>query len=226
MQRIICALALVLGPVWAQAQSPTAAEQATANARLLAIPSAAGLVDQCPADIYKTEQSIWNRLTGSTAFETRASCRADFLTCLDACTENTDARACLHVGILLDQTDDDDLKLAARYSHALACAGGQRSGCTNRGGGIRNVRVEGDRLSLLTSDEKVSCLFDTFTLTCEAGDAWGCAMLGQAYHQGEGTAENTARAATLYARTCAMVSGPEISSCAFATRRLDQIGQN
>ncbi|WP_375279902.1 hypothetical protein [Pseudooctadecabacter sp.] len=165
-------------------------------------------------------------MTGSTAFETRASCRADFLTCLDACTDNADARACLQVSILLEQTDNDDLKLAARYGHAVACAGGQRSGCTNRGGGIRNVRVDGDRLSQLSLDEKASCLFDPFTLPCKDGDAWGCAMLGQAYHQGERTAENTTRAATLYTQTCTMVAGPEVSSCAFATRRLDQIGQN
>ncbi|SLN44744.1 SEL1-like repeat protein [Pseudooctadecabacter jejudonensis] len=219
---LVLCFCLSFGPI-STAHAQTDALFEAAKTRLLAVTRAPDLMAQCPADIYRTDQSLWARLVGRTSYQNRSTCRADFENCVTACVDNADARACLHVAVLLEQADLDDVRLAARYGHAIACAGGQPSGCTNRGGGIRNVPLQGDVVSLTPWDDKVDCLFETFNIACKSSDPWGCAMLGQAYQYGEGVAQNSGRAIELYAQTCLLSTSPTASACAFANRQLDAL---
>jgi len=181
------------------------------------------LLAACPADIYRSHMSLSQRLFGRSAYQARSDCEADFLACAQACAEDADPRACYHSAVLLERSGYDEFKLSARIGHAVACAHGDPAGCTNRGGGIRNVALDGDALSLLPLGDRAGCLARTFQSSCAAGDAWGCAMSGQAFARGEGVPANEDKAIAAFNRTCVLAGNPTYSSCQFALRLRDDL---
>jgi hypothetical protein len=215
------ALFCAILPAHADDISPT---QYTAAANMLSdMADGPALLEICPADIYQTRMTLRFSILGWSTHPDRSDCAADFLNCVQSCIDTGDARACLHAAVLLERSGDPTLKLSARIGHAMACAGGDPSGCTNRGGGIRNVPLLGDDLSMVPYDDKLGCLFRTFKSSCADDDSWGCAMSAQTYAYGEGVGADTARALTTYALACTLASNETDPSCAFATRGINAL---
>lgn len=191
---------------------------------LAALEQSETLITTCPADLYQTQMTLSYRLFGRSAFEERADCAADFTTCVASCVNDSDPRSCFHAAVLLERSGQTDLRLSARIAHALACAAGEAAGCTNRGGGIRNVPIESDPLSLATGLDQSACLFETFEASCTAGDSWGCAMSAQTYAYGEGVDADPTRAFDLYQKACSFAQGRDFPSCQFALRGIEALG--
>lgn len=112
---------------------------------------------------------------------------------------------------------ENESAVAPRYAQlmfSMACALGKASGCTNRGAHLRNAADEGDPLDSLSQEERDRCQFRSFKIACEKSDNWGCSMLGQAYHTGEGAKKNLSRARRYYKKSCKL--DPDFAACAFA----------
>jgi TPR repeat protein len=78
----------------------------------------------------------------------------------------------------------------------------------------------------MPESETDSCLFRSFELSCSENDSWGCAMQGQSFETGEGTAADNAKARQSYEKACALVDGNEgFPACRFALSNLDDLGQ-
>jgi hypothetical protein len=202
------------------------AELARVADRILAVPGIDGLLARCPAEI----QGSWTSRSWL-AREDKAvgegTCARNFGRCASACLEGNSGEACTMVAYILESRDST-LKPAARHGYALGCALGDPSGCTNRGANIRNAARDDDPLSLLPRSQTASCLFNTFEAACAAGDAWGCAMSGQTYAQGEGVERDRQTAARLYRQACTLSGeGPDAESvkapCRFARSRLESL---
>lgn len=211
-----CILALWSAVGSVNAQDTTQSDYSAAAALLSGAPEGDALLAACPADIYRSRMSLDQRLFMRSAYQTLSECEADFLACAQTCADDADPRACLHSAILIEQSRYDQFKLSARIGHALACAHGEPAGCTNRGGGIRNVAMYGDVLSLLPWDDKVECLARTFQSSCKADDAWGCVMSGQALAYGEGVPVDEGKALAAFDKTCALADDLTHDSCQFA----------
>jgi TPR repeat protein len=206
--RALALACLAAGPGAAQDLQP-------ALDRMQAAMGADPILTACPADLYRTRETFLGRLLAA-QYETDEACRADPEACAAACLDDSAAEACLAFGLMLE-IDDTPHILPARHAHALACALGEPAGCTNRAAGIRNVPTEGDALSQQPFDEKAPCLLRSFDAACDGDDSWGCAMLGQAHHYGEGTAADPALARTAYTRACDLAA-PDVDfpACSFA----------
>ena len=198
---------------------PDPAELARVAERLLEVPGADDLMTRCPADIQDSLQSR-RVLPVRGGAVTETSCAADLGRCAEACIDGRSGEACTWTAFILEMRDDA-LTEAALHGYALGCAKGDPSGCTNRGANIRNAARPFDPLSLRPREENASCLYRTFAAACAADDAWGCAMSGQTYALGEGTARDPEAAARLYRRACTLSGeGPDEESvkapCRFA----------
>jgi TPR repeat protein len=204
----LLALALLAGPVAAQ-------DLGSAVARMEAAMTTDPILATCPADLFQTRATLLDRLFGDdTVF--LDVCRQDPVACATACVDDSSAADCLSLALMLE-IDATPHLLPARHAYGLACALGDPAGCTNRAAGIRNVPLEGDALSLLPFDDKADCLFRSFRLACDHGDSWGCTMLGQAYHYGEGTPRDPGLAKASYTKACT-IAAPDLDfpSCTFA----------
>lgn len=211
------ALALALGLCFA---APAFAQDLDdAARRLLQDPGATPLLAACPADIWQTRAGWLEFLLPSSGWKTGA-CADDPAACATACLERNHGEACISLGILMEADPLPENDLAARRAHALACALGQAGGCTNRGGGIRNVPLAGDALSERPFHEIEDCLARTFTIACTAEDSWGCTMAGQAREYGEGVPKDAKAARALYAMACTLAGDPAFGACTFARNRL------
>lgn len=209
---------------------PAQADQADDLRALLpglqAMPGLDPLLDACPADIWATRPArmIDALLPDRTA--DHMACAADLTDCAAACLTGTDGNACLHLATTIEVAEaSEDLNLTARRLHAFACAMGLPSGCTNRGGGLRNVPLPDDALSLAPFGQIEGCLYRTFTIACNRGDSWGCSMLGQAEEWGEGTAANPGGARRAYEKACDLVDNPGFAACDFAREGLERLNR-
>jgi len=178
----------------------------------------------CPADYYASHKSWWRGLIRGDKSVSFEFCKKNFDRCTSLCLTESDAKACVNLGRILENRKEDGARAASRKAHALSCAFGRAGGCTNRGGGLRNRTVPGDPMQSATVDLK-ACLFRSFDQACSEGDSWGCAMSGQTYQLGEGVAADPARAKRLYQRACDLASSPKFASCSFAQSRLNALAQ-
>lgn len=211
-------LALLVAATPALGQDPSAAV-----ARMHAAAGLDPMLATCPSDLYRSRMPLLARLFGPGPDWPEDACASAPDACVSACLDDGSGDACFRFGLLMETSDDGDL-LAGRHAHALACALGDPSGCTNRGGGIRNVPLTGDPLSLLPLTETGACLFTTFSVTCHGGNSWGCAMLGQAYENGEGTPARPDLAAISYKAACTLAApDTEFPACVFARAGLDHL---
>lgn len=184
-------------------------------------PAIKELWQSCPADLYRSRSAFWSGFLDNPRVKT-AQCQADPLWCHTACFQYGNDNACFSLALALQLDEKAD---ASHYSEPLftrACATGSAGGCTNRGGGIRNGNFDNDPFAAKPESERNACLFRTFEIACQSGDAWGCAMHGQSYQYGEGVAENPDKAAEFFRKSCAI--SPDFVACDFAKRHLKEIG--
>jgi TPR repeat protein len=165
----------------------------------------------CPGDLFAAERPFFGDLAKDIRVET---CEADPEYCHATCTQGQSGGACLKLARAMQ---DNEPETKARYYEGLftqACALGEGSGCTNRGGGIRNGVYADDPFRDAGKTMRDACLFRTFTAACGNEDAWGCAMLGQAYQYGEGTQVNEVAALRHFRQSCEI--DPDFAACHFA----------
>ena len=180
----------------------------------------------CPAQHFRSHQS-WKSRLGLVDNISAKECIQNAERCFDLC-QSGHGRACFRVARGLEELEDiDEGSISSLYKQkafGFACAAGDHAGCTNRGAGLRNGRYEGD--PMLSWDERViaECHYDLFHLGCK-DDAWGCAMLGQAYQYGQGVEKSIPKAVASYSRVCKL-SDQDHPSCRFARRRLDSIQES
>lgn len=169
--------------------------------------------EACPADIYRSHATLFSFL-GVAEGPDMDTCAADLKLCRDSCVQGKNAEACHSLARVLQ---DHGAPAADKHHEplfALACAIGKPSGCTNRGGGIRNGGYTTDPSKKWSEAARGLCLLRTFSIACEADDAWGCAMQGQALFLGEGGPEDWAGANAGFEKSCELK--PDFESCEFA----------
>jgi hypothetical protein len=184
---------------------------AKVEALIDADPKLSGLYAQCPADVFGSERPFWG---DSLKHIEREDCEADPARCFAGCVQALSGNACFELSHAMQHHEPD---YKARYYEGLftqACAVGHAAGCTNRGGGIRNGGYSDDPFRRVDADVREGCLLRTFDIACAADEAWGCAMLGQAHHRGEGVEANEEEALRYYRRSCAIE--PDFDACRFA----------
>ena len=106
----------------------------------------------------------------------------------------------------------------AEHSRALflrSCALGIDSGCTNAA-----VKLSPAGTDALSDSPIVACENATYRLTCEAGDPWGCTMLGN--HIGEGSVlPSTLKNQKYFSRACEL--DPESQGCEYAQKNMEGV---
>ena len=170
------------------------------------------LLTSCPADVWRSRGDL-----SRSPPVTPAACAKAPDTCLADCLEFSRGNACFTLARVMERTRDG---LAAQTLHVLACAAGQSGGCVNRGGGLRNNRFADDPFPRDPAIRQ-PCEVRSFTIACDDDGAWGCAMRGQAYANGEGVPADAAAARRDFAKACAL--DPKFPACAFAKRRLAEM---
>lgn len=184
-------------------------------------PQFAGRYAACPGDVFATERPFFGDLGKDIRVET---CEADPLRCHTACMPGQSAHACMGLARAMQ---DNEPETDARHYEGLftqACALGEGSGCTNRGGGIRNAFYPDDPFRDADATVRDGCLFRSFTAACGDRDAWGCAMLGQAYQYGEGTPASKETALLYFRLSCEI--NPDFAACRFAEDHIDDMTYN
>lgn len=227
----LLALLLATTPALAeQTEREIAAQNAlrAAAAQATSLPDSDALLAACPADIYASRRNLLRDMFQSDAPHSHSYCHDHAAACAEACKTDLDGKACLALAHALEMAGLPDLELPARRYHALACALGQASGCTNRGGGMRNVPAVGDPwwpepATVQQETAKSDCLYRSFQAACTAGDSWGCAMLGQAQALGEGTAPDAVAARQHYLEACNLAKDKGFAACVFAREALDSL---
>jgi len=111
--------------------------------------------------------------------------------CFTRCRKG-DVDSCYWLANTLEHADSGDVAAQALYQRA--CMLGEPSGCTNRAA----TMFLGDRRDAGI----MQCAARTFERTCGLHDAWGCAMLGNALHEGLGVSRDDTRALTVLAEAC------------------------
>ena len=157
----------------------------------------------CPADLMHEGM----RVNGLKAM----SCDGSALPqCYRECRRG-DVDSCYWLASTLEHAKADDPAVQALYQHA--CTLGEPSGCTNRAarlylGNRRDAGV-------------TACAARTFERTCALKDAWGCAMYGNALHEGVGVPQDDARALQALADAC--VNGDASSPACGAAQELKEV---
>lgn len=195
-----------------------AAAMARVEALIDADPKLSGRYAVCPADVFGSERPFFGDLAEGIELET---CERDPAFCHAACTQGQSGDGCFALARAMQENEP---ATKARYYEGLftqACALGHGAGCTNRGGGIRNGNYEDDPFRHMDGTVREDCLFRTFEAGCGDEDAWGCAMLGQSYHYGEGVEADEDAALRYYRQSCTI--DPDFASCDFARRRIEMI---
>jgi hypothetical protein len=138
----------------------------------------------CPADVMPTDM----RANG---LKERSCADAALPACFGRCRKG-DVDSCYWLAHTLEQANAEDPAAQALYQRA--CTLGEPSGCTNRAARMFTEKAK---------DAGVQrCAARTFARTCELGDAWGCAMLGNALHEGLGVERDDGRALEALANAC------------------------
>ena len=196
-------------------------EAAQVSQRMHGDPRVARLLAACPADAFESERPFWRGLAAPQRPSER-TCALHPADCYDLCVSWANGPACFELSFAyehhsLDVPDGlDQLRL-----HALACAMGFPAGCTNRAGGIRNLGYKDDPFHVAPLATKQACEHRSFMLDCNRHGAWGCAMLGQSYRNGEGVPAQATRARAAFQASCDLA--PEFAACAFSKRQLEQM---
>lgn len=172
----------------------------------------------CPASIAKKARPLW-RIFWSSADWSIDQCGDDVDSCQQDCLTGQNENACFALARVLENAEPVASPHVAQMLFAQACAIGSRGGCTNRAAGIRNGQYEGDPMLAAPAGTLPGCYFDTFTISCSDGDAWGCAMLGQSYQFGEGVEKSDAEARRHYSRACEI--NANFPACDFAKSHLE-----
>ena len=176
----------------------------------------------CPGDVYGTLVSPPERVIGPRQVA-NDYCAAYPGECHRLCTQE---RSPVHCFRLAQTFEANVPAVSPRYKLALftfACATGSNGGCANRAAGLRNMVYDDDPLRGLSRRSKETCEFRTFRIACDKGDAWGCAMLGQAHRFGEGTPAAASPARTAYQKSCGI--DPGFAACTFAKTALAQMSR-
>jgi len=171
----------------------------------------------CPADVFRKEASLGGLLLGDEAV-TRDHCAARPEECYQACLGKRSGEHCFRLALALQENESVIAPRYAQLMFAMACALGKTSGCTNRAAHMRNAAEEGDPLESLSAKANERCQFRSFKIACDKNDHWGCAMLGQAYRNGEGVKKSVALARRTYRKSCRL--DPEFAACEFSRRAL------
>jgi len=167
----------------------------------------------CPADMAGTD--------GTNNVEDLArDCAAAPYQCLAKCNSGGD-ETCLALAHAFDAATDPRIEPTTKeFAYARACSFGNANGCTNRAAFIAS-RPE-HWLPEFTESDANLCAFRSWSLTCDADDAWGCAMLAIFSGEGRGTARNSDVAVRLVEKTCLL--WPDSDPCRAATRYLENAG--
>lgn len=231
--RLLLAGSLCLGlcaPVLAQDTGPDPALLQAIAERVDAVPDMDALFAACPADIFDTRSRWFDSLRGTGQIGSRQACADDPGLCAQECLEGEVGRTCIYLAQAYEDAAAETVarthQITARKVHALACAFGRPGGCTNRGGGIRNYPLDGDPFATMAPQAKDACLFSTFDVACTAGDAWGCAMSGQAYARGEGVAVDPDQARAQFRAACVLAKDPGFEACIFAKGEAAALDEN
>ncbi|MEF3367041.1 sel1 repeat family protein [Methylocystis sp. 9N] len=172
----------------------------------------------CPADAFG--KSVARRArppSGESAGS--ADCATHPEKCYRACVAGGPEH-CFRLALAFQENEDVVAPRYAQRMFSMACALGEAAGCTNRAAHMRNGADEGDPLKALSQPEKDRCQFRSFKIACAKNDNWGCAMLGQAYSEGEGVRKNVKRARRYYLKSCRLDA--DFDACAFARRARKQ----
>lgn len=215
------ALLLIAGPTLAEENSESfnAEKARIATAAMDRDASLLARSRLCPADAFRMSVS---RRASPPSSETigSASCAAHPEKCYRACVDAGDAEGCFRLALAFQENQNVVAPRYAQLMFSTACALGEAAGCTNRAAHMRNGADEDDPLAMLSQREKDRCQFRSFKTACAKNDNWGCAMLGQAYREGEGVRKNVKRARRYYLKSCRL--DPDFDACAFARRALKQ----
>ena len=171
----------------------------------------------CPASIARKARPLWRPFWPSAEWSVK-QCGEDVDACQSDCLTALNENACFALARTFEEAKPVVSPHIAQMLFAQACALGSRGGCTNRAAGIRNGQYDGDPMLSQPPGTLDGCYYDTFTISCADGDAWGCAMLGQSYQFGEGVEKNEPEARRHYLRACEI--NPDFSSCDFAKSHL------
>lgn len=175
----------------------------------------------CPSEYFGKAATLFDALGNREGLE-EEYCAKHPLFCLTECVQGKNSDTCFGLARAIQDHADPAAPIYTEKLFAFSCAAGKPSACTNRGAGMRNGRYDGDP-ALAWTDEKLNgCLMRTFQLTCDKGDSWGCAMLGQAWQAGEGAAANAEKAKAAYKRACNLA--PDFPSCEFASSMMEVSG--
>ena len=174
-----------------------------------------------PADTYAREPPFWRGLAKPQA-PTERTCALHPADCYDLCVGWANGPACFDLAQAYEHHSLDVAdELDRQRFYSLACAMGFAAGCTNRAAGIRNGGYREDPFRDTPLVDKWACEYRSFLIDCDQRGAWGCAMLGQAYRNGEGVAAQPERARAAFEASCAI--SPKFAACAFAKRQLERM---
>lgn len=213
----------------ANAEDPSITQLNRAADQIATVEGIDMLMQTCPADTKDSRISWWRSLFNTDW--SRQACEADLQTCADACTNSDNGSACRALARVFEAKDIVAYDLARRQSYTLACTLGSASGCTNRGASLRNAISNIDPYSQTDAPTLEACHTRLFTAACADGDAWGCAMEGQARRLGEGAPKDIGTAVRRLNKACSISSGVEgeetaAAPCRFARRQLQKVRDN
>lgn len=197
------------------------AEAAQVSQSMRTDPRVVRVLAACPADAFGSERPFWRGLAEPQRPSER-TCALHPADCYDLCLGWANGPACFELAFAYDHHSlDVPDRLDQLRLHALSCAMGFPAGCTNRAGGIRNLGYEDDPFHAVPLADKQACEHRSFRLDCDRRGAWGCAMLGQSYRNGEGVAAQPQRARAAFQASCDLA--PKFAACDFAKRQLGQM---
>jgi TPR repeat protein len=197
------------------------AEAAQVSERLRAEPRMLRSFQGCPADAFERERPFWRGLAEPRQ-PTERTCALHPAECYDLCVGWANGPACFNLAQAYEHHSlDTPDELDRQRFHALACAMGYPAGCTNRAAGIRNGGYRDDPFRSVPLATKQACEYRSFLIDCDRHGARGCAMLGQAYRNGEGVASQPQRARAAFRASCEI--SPKFAACDFAKGQLERM---
>lgn len=170
----------------------------------------------CPADLFEVDAPFWLNTMHPPRIDPD-QCLKDPDQCLAGCLDGRSFAACFTMAITLQMNQPEEKSRYFEMLFAEACATGSAGGCTNRAAAIRNGSYFDDPFDDVDEAEAMTCVFRSFEVTCAEGDAWGCTMLGQAYHHGEGVEADSAAARRYYEKSCEIA--PNFAACEMAKEK-------
>ena len=216
----------VLGPGLGSAADETGEDEALFNKteaaqvseRLHREPKLLRSFSVCPADTFERERPFWRGFADPKR-PTEKTCALHPADCYDLCVGWANGPACFDLAQAFEHHSLDVADVIDKHRlYALACAAGYPAGCTNRAAGIRNGHYDDEPHRSSPEATKQVCEYRTFSISCDHREAWGCAMLGQAYRLGEGVAAQPQRARAAFEASCQI--SPKFASCDFAKGQL------